>query len=236
MNIVDVIILLFLGLGAVTGFIRGFFKQTVISVGTILVIVLSFILKNPLSMILYENLPFFKMGGLTSLNILLYETFAFIICVAILSIVLAIVIKVSGIIETILKVTVILALPSKLLGALVGIIHAIVLIYVGLFIVTMPAFNVPYVGESKYADMILKKTPIISNITNDVITSFNEIAEFTKKEIDMSNVDITNRKIVEIMLKNEVTTIDSVKLLVEKGKIKIDNFDELVYTYERKEG
>ena len=236
MNIVDVIILLFLGLGAVTGFIRGFFKQTVISVGTILVIVLSFILKNPLSMILYENLPFFKMGGLTSLNILLYETFAFIICAAILSIVLAIVIKVSGIIETILKVTVILALPSKLLGALVGIIHAIVLIYVGLFIVTMPAFNVPYVGESKYADMILKKTPIISNITNDVITSFNEIAEFTKKEIDMSNVDITNRKIVEIMLKNEVTTIDSVKLLVEKGKIKIDNFDELVYTYERKEG
>lgn len=235
MNIVDVIILLFLGLGAVTGFIRGFFKQTVISVGTILVIVLSFILKNPLSMILYENLPFFKMGGLTSLNILLYETFAFIICVAILSIVLAIVIKVSGIIETILKVTVILALPSKLLGALVGIIHAIVLIYVGLFIVTMPAFNVPYVGESKYADMILKKTPIISNITNDVITSFNEIAEFTKKEIDMSNVDITNRKIVEIMLKNEVTTIDSVKLLVEKGKIKIDNFDELVYTYERRE-
>ena len=236
MNIVDVIILLFLGLGAVTGFIRGFFKQTVISVGTILVIVLSFILKNPLSMILYENLPFFKMGGLTSLNILLYETFAFIICAAILSIVLAIVIKVSGIIETILKVTVILALPSKLLGALVGIIHAIVLIYVGLFIVTMPAFNVPYVGESKYADMILKKTPIISNITNDVITSFNEIAEFNKKEIDMSNVDITNRKIVEIMLKNEVTTIDSVKLLVEKGKIKIDNFDELVYTYERKEG
>lgn len=235
MNIVDVIILLFLGLGAVTGFIRGFFKQTVISVGTILVIVLSFILKNPLSMILYENLPFFEMGGLTSLNILLYETFAFIICIAILSIVLAIVIKVSGIIETILKVTVILALPSKLLGALVGIIHAVVLIYVGLFIVTMPAFNIPYVGESKYADIILKKTPIISNITNDVITSFNEIAEFTKKEIDMSNIKTTNRKIVEIMLKNEVTTIDSVKLLVEKGKIKIDNFDELVYTYERKE-
>lgn len=235
MNIVDVIILLLLGLGAVTGFIRGFFKQTVISVGTILVIILAFILKNPLSMILYQNLPFFKMGGLTSLNILLYETFAFIICVAILSIVLAIIIKVSGIIETILKVTVVLALPSKLLGALVGIINAIVLIYVALFIITMPAFKVPYVSESKYADIILKKTPIISNITNDVIKSFNEIAEFTKKEIDMSNIEATNRKIVEIMLKNEVTTIDSVKLLVEKGKIKIDNFEELVYTYERKE-
>jgi len=42
MNIVDVIILLFIGLGAVMGFARGFFKQTVIFVGTILVVVLSF--------------------------------------------------------------------------------------------------------------------------------------------------------------------------------------------------
>ena len=83
MNIVDVIIILFLGLGAVTGFVRGFFKQTVMFVGTILVVVLAFLLKNPLSMILYENLPFFQMGGLTALNILLYEALAFIICIAI---------------------------------------------------------------------------------------------------------------------------------------------------------
>ena len=72
MNIVDIIIIVVIILGALTGFIRGFFKETVMFLGTILVVVLAFILKNPLSVILYENLPFFGFGGITSLNILLY--------------------------------------------------------------------------------------------------------------------------------------------------------------------
>ena len=77
MNIVDTIILLGLFLGAVTGFVRGFFKQTVIFLGTILVVVLAFLIKNPLSTIMYQNLPFFKFGGLTALNILVYEVIFF---------------------------------------------------------------------------------------------------------------------------------------------------------------
>ena len=92
MNIVDTIILLGLFLGAVTGFVRGFFKQTVIFLGTILVVVLAFLIKNPLSTIMYQNLPFFKFGGLTALNILVYEVIAFIIAVTILTLILAIII------------------------------------------------------------------------------------------------------------------------------------------------
>ena len=233
MNIVDVIILLFLGLGAVTGFIRGFFKQTVMFVGTILVVVLAFLLKNPLSMILYENLPFFKFGGLTALNILLYEALAFIICIAVLSIVLSIIIKISGIIETALKFTIILALPSKLLGMVVGLIQSVVIIYVILFVVSMPVFKVPYVGESKYAKMILEKTPIISNVTNDAVNTFNEIKEFSTKKINVLDIKKTNRDIVEIMLKNDVVTTDSVVLLEKKDKIDIENLDELINKYKK---
>lgn len=233
MNIVDVIIILFLGLGAVTGFVRGFFKQTVMFVGTILVVVLAFLLKNPLSMILYENLPFFKMGGLTALNILLYEALAFIICIAILTIALNIIIKISGIIETVLNFTIILALPSKLLGMLVGLIQSVVIIYVILFIASMPVFDVKDLSKSKYAKIILEKTPIISNITNDVISTFDEIKEFSTKKIDISDVKNTNRNIVDIMLKNDVVTTDSVILLNEKGKIDIDNLDELINKYKK---
>ena len=134
MNIVDTIILLGLFLGAATGFVRGFFKQTVIFLGTILVVVLAFLIKNPLSTIMYQNLPFFKFGGLTALNILVYEVIAFIIAVTILTLILAIIIKITGIIEKILKFTVILALPSKLLGMIVGIIQSIVIMYIILFI------------------------------------------------------------------------------------------------------
>ena len=134
MNIVDIIILVFIVLSAFVGFSRGFFKQTIMFVGTILVICLSFIFKNPLSLFMYKNLPFFKFGGLTSLNILLYEILAFIILIVVLSIVLVILVKITGIVEKILKATIILAIPSKLLGMLVGIIESIVILYFVLFV------------------------------------------------------------------------------------------------------
>ncbi len=232
MNIVDLIIIVSIVLGAIMGFIRGFFKQTVIFLGTILVVVLAFILKNPLSLIMYQNLPFFKLWGLTSLNILMYEVLAFLIAVAILSLVLGIVISITGIIEKVLKATVILALPSKLLGMVVGVIQSIVILYVILFVVSLPILRIPFVNDSKYAQLILNKTPIISSITNDVVNSFNEISkDIVYAGKDMKDAKETNTRIVEVLLKNKVTTTDSIKLLADNKKIDINNLEELLEKY-----
>lgn len=236
MNIVDIIIIVSIVLGVLIGFVRGFFKETVIFIGTILVVVLAFVLKNPLSLILYKNLPFFKFKGIfegiSTLNILMYEILAFIIAIAILSIALTIIIKISGIIEKILKLTIVLALPSKLLGAIVGFIQSIVVLYVFLFLLSLPILRVPYIKDSKYAQMILEKTPVISKVTDGLVKTFNEISDFADKNIK-NNVDKrqTNREMLEIMLKNDVVTSENVKYLSDKGKIDIDNIDELLSKY-----
>lgn len=236
MNIVDIIIIVSIVLGVLIGFVRGFFKETVIFIGTILVVVLAFVLKNPLSLILYKNLPFFKFKGIfegiSTLNILIYEILAFIIAIAILSIALTIIIKISGIIEKILKLTIVLALPSKLLGAIVGFIQSIVVLYVFLFLLSLPILRVPYIKDSKYAQMILEKTPVISKVTDGLVKTFNEISDFADKNIK-NNVDKrqTNREMLEIMLKNDVVTSENVKYLSDKGKIDIDNIDELLSKY-----
>ena len=236
MNIVDIIIIVSIVLGVLIGFVRGFFKETVIFIGTILVVVLAFVLKNPLSLILYKNLPFFKFKGIfegiSTLNILMYEILAFIIAIAILSIALTIIIKISGIIEKILKLTIVLALPSKLLGAIVGFIQSIVVLYVFLFLLSLPILRVPYIKDSKYAQMILEKTPVISKVTDGLVKTFNEISDFADKNIK-NNVDKrqTNREMLEIMLKNDVVTSENVKYLSDKGKIDIDNIDELLNKY-----
>ncbi|MEF2689873.1 MAG: CvpA family protein [Bacilli bacterium] len=236
MNIVDIIIIVSIVLGVLIGFVRGFFKETVIFIGTILVVVLAFVLKNPLSLILYKNLPFFKFKGIfegiSTLNILIYEILAFIIALAILSIALTIIIKISGIIEKILKLTIVLALPSKLLGAIVGFIQSIVVLYVFLFLLSLPILRVPYIKNSKYAQMILEKTPVISKVTDGLVKTFNEISDFADKNIK-NNVDKrqTNREMLEIMLKNDVVTSENVKYLSDKGKIDIDNIDELLSKY-----
>lgn len=236
MNIVDIIIIVSIVLGVLIGFVRGFFKETVIFIGTILVVVLAFVLKNPLSLILYKNLPFFEFKGIfegiSTLNILIYEILAFIIALAILSIALTIIIKISGIIEKILKLTIVLALPSKLLGAIVGFIQSIVVLYVFLFLLSLPILRVPYIKDSKYAQMILEKTPVISKVTDGLVKTFNEISDFADKNIK-NNVDKrqTNREMLEIMLKNDVVTSENVKYLSDKGKIDIDNIDELLSKY-----
>ena len=236
MNIVDIIIIVSIVLGVLIGFVRGFFKETVIFIGTILVVVLAFVLKNPLSLILYKNLPFFKFKGIfegiSTLNILMYEILAFVLELAILSIALTIIIKISGIIEKILKLTIVLALPSKLLGAIVGFIQSIVVLYVFLFLLSLPILRVPYIKDSKYAQMILEKTPVISKVTDGLVKTFNEISDFADKNIK-NNVDKrqTNREMLEIMLKNDVVTSENVKYLSDKGKIDIDNIDELLSKY-----
>ena len=134
-----------------------------------------------------------------------------------------IVIKLTGIIENLLKATVILALPSKLLGMLVGVIESVVILYVVLFILSMPALKVPYINESEGANIILTKTPILSGISNNAVNTFNEVYEFTTNEIDLKDTKTTNTKIVEIMLKNKVVTEDNIKVLRDSGKIDINN-------------
>ena len=75
MNVVDIIILIALALGAIAGFKAGVIKKTVYFVGTLIIIVLAFYLKNDLSVVMYENLPFFSFGGfikgIEALNILM---------------------------------------------------------------------------------------------------------------------------------------------------------------------
>ena len=119
LSVLDAVILLFLLLGAVLGFKKGIIKSVVSFIGTILVIVLSFTFKNALSEFLYLHFPFFHVG-VDVLNVLIYEGIAFLILFSLLSILLRVVIKISGIIETVLKFTIILGIPSKILGAIFG--------------------------------------------------------------------------------------------------------------------
>ena len=64
LNIVDVIIILIILLGGIVGFKEGAIKKLATIIGLIAVVILSFMLKNNLSVLFYENLPFFNLWGL----------------------------------------------------------------------------------------------------------------------------------------------------------------------------
>ena len=231
MEIVDLIIVIFLLFFAILGFKRGFFKSLVMFLGFIIVIVLSYMFKNYLGDFLVLNLPFISfgnfMGGAITLNIIMYQALAFIIVLAIFSLAYKIIVTITGIFEKILKFTIILGIPSKILGLIVGIIEGYVIIYLVLFFLTQPFINLDILENSKYTKTILNDTPVISSIAENSLKVFNEVREVIEKK-DNPNIDL---EISDLILKEKVTSTDVMQRLVDKGKLKIDGIQNVIDKY-----
>ena len=234
-SIVDIVIVIIILACGVSGMRRGGIKQLVGTIGFIIVLILAFQLKNPLAEFLSLHLPFFKFGGVyqgvVALNILIYQVIAFLIVLSILEGILKIVLAVTGILEKLLKMTIILALPSKILGFVVGIIEGFLVVFVTLLVLRQPMFNISLFEESKLTDPILNSTPLMSNFSNGIVTTVNDVYEVGKDYTDQSDADELNRKTIEIMLKHKVITADFVAKLVDKGKIDVLGIDNIINQY-----
>lgn len=236
MSIVDLIILMIILFGALLGFKRGFTKSLVSALGFIIIVILAFFLKNPLSVILYENLPFFKFGGIlkgvTVLNIALYEFLAFIIVLGVLGIALKVLMLASSIFEKLLNMTIILGIPSKILGAVVGIIEGFVIVFIALYVISLPIFNFSFLNESKWREPILNNTPILSNFSDKTMEVINEFTGIKEKYKDNNkNAEAFNKEVLDLFLKYDVVKVSSIDKLVEKGKLQINNIEEILMKY-----
>lgn len=228
--VVDVSIILILLMGAVVGFKRGIFKSAVMFIGAIVVIVLAYSLKNPVANLLYSFMPFFNFAGdfegLTTLNLIIYEAIAFVIVYLLLMVLLRILIKVTGAFEKLLNFTIILGIPSKLLGALFGLVETFLFIFVALFLLNqIPATN-SIVTSSSSASHILTASPILSNITKSYYEAFEEVISI--KDQNMYDKEEYNRRCLEILIKYDIVDKNSVKELIANGKLNVSNAEEIL--------
>lgn len=223
MNVIDFMIIIFLLLGGSYGARNGVIKQSVVLIGTILCFVLSWCFKNPIANFLSFNLPFFNFAGdfegLTSLNIVLYQLIAFLLLMIIFSSILSFIIKISGVIEKILNFTIILGIPSKILGFIVGVIESYVILFVVLFFLYQPVFNIGFINESQFASKIVNSSVGLSNIVRNVNDSVNEIYDLQKDYSESNNKKVYNSRVIDILLKHEVIDMEYVNTLKQKGKI-----------------
>lgn len=234
-TIVDAIIILFLLIGALIGFKRGIIQSATMFIGIIVVIILAYYLKNPLSKFMYTHLPFFEFSGalkgVTVLNILIYEAIAFLIVFVILDVLLQIAIKATGILEKILKFTIILGIPSKIAGAIFGLLEQFIYIFVFLFLLSRLSFTAPYINESLLGPKILDKTPLLSNIVESSYQSFEEIYSLKEKYKNTTDVNAYNLEALGILLKYDIITIESADDLIKNGKLKISGADKVLNNY-----
>lgn len=226
MNVVDVIIIALLILGGVAGFKAGFIKKLTDFIGMFVVIILAFYLKNYISVIMYENLPFFNffglINGIDALNILLYEVIAFLVIFIALLFVLKVVLMLTGLVEKILKATVILSIPSKLLGIVVGVIEMYVYLFLILVIVSLPIFDSSFLKNSKMNNFILNNTPVLSDVSEEIIDIYGDVYNIIDNRKNKTNEQL-NEEILKVLIDKKVVTKESAKKLVDKNKIHIND-------------
>lgn len=236
MNIVDAIIMLLILACGVAGFKRGVLKQTVSTVGFIIVVILAFYLKNPIAEFLSLHLPFFSFGGnlanTASLNIILYQLISFVLVILVLETVLGILIRITGVIEKILKFTVILGIPSKILGFVVGVVEGFIITFILLFFLRQPGFNLKIFDGSKLTNPILNSTPVLSQVAGGFVDTFNDLYElgndYYEQKLDANTLDL---KSIDVMLEHKIITYNYVIKLVDAKKIKITGIDNVINKY-----
>ena len=193
MNVLDIGIILILIMGFIIGFKTGVMRELVSFIGIIIVFIISFELKGLIGNILCKYLPFFKfsggIAGLPIINILIYQTIAFLLIFSILLGVYAIALKLSKFLQKIINMTIVLWLPSKILGGILGFIEYYIYAFIILLILCLPIFKID-INKSKVATYILKDTPVISNKLNgSLITDLKEIFNNTNiKESDYKEI------------------------------------------------
>lgn len=238
MNLLDLVAIIVIIIGAYRGWKYGGFSTIISLIGTLLVFVLAYYLKNPISTLLYENMPFRNFGGvfsgITSFNILVYEGVAYAICIIVLVAILRVILKLTGIIDKIINLTLVFALPSKIMGLIFGALEFYIYTFVVIFILAQLPFSAEYFKGSTFGNDMLSKTPLLSNVTNDLYHSVSEVYEIcaNKKGDETAKADYDS---LDVLLKYEVITPESVQKLKDKGKLNFDNIDELIAKHQKKE-
>ncbi len=235
MNILDYIILIVLLLSALTGFKKGLISSLISFVGTIIVIIVAYYLKSPVSMFLYSKLPFFSLGGkyagISVVNILIYEAISYVLTIIVLSTIMGIIIKLSKALSKTLDSNDPQKLPSKILGALCGFIEGVFISCILVFLLGLVSPFSSLYGNSKFADTILEKTPILSSISAKTYKSMMEIYDVATNNENKENKEMANEDGLRILLKYEILEPKTALNLVDEGKINTPEAKDIIEEY-----
>lgn len=221
--LVNIIIILIIASETYAGYKKGFLESSIKLVGFIGAFVGAYILKSPLSVIMYTHLPFFKFGGLfkgvASLNIIVYEVIAFIVTFIVLRIVISLLAKLTGFVERFLSFIFFIGIPSKILGALVGFVKSVIILYFVIFVFKFGCNFMNIEVKESLADDIVN-IPVLKNVFGSALSSLDEITSIARDYEDTKDKDEFNNKAIDILLKYKVISKENLQILIENGKIK----------------
>ena len=205
MNLVDIFFLLIILVCGLIGLKRGFFKELVLTVGYIVLLIVSYKLITPTTNLIISLV---KVGN-NPLNLLIYQIIAFLVVFIILGIIFQLIVFLTNILEKLLNVTIVLGIFSKILGFILGLIKGVIVAYLLSLLFTLPMFNnIPMFRNSSVRTGLLTKMPNIK--LNKIV---NEISK-----LDINSNDF-NKQVLQILIKYNILTKEKVIDMVKSGQL-----------------
>lgn len=205
MNLVDIFFLLIILVCGLIGLKRGFFKELVLTVGYIILLIVSYKLITPTTNLIISLV---KVGN-NPLNLLIYQIIAFLVVFIILSIIFQLIVFLTNILEKLLNVTIVLGIFSKILGFILGLVKGVIVAYLLSLLFTLPMFNnIPMFRNSSVRTELLTKMPNIK--LNKIV---NEISK-----LDINSNDF-NKQVLQILIKYNILTKEKVIDMVKSGQL-----------------
>lgn len=205
MNLVDIFFLLIILVCGLIGLKRGFFKELVLTVGYIILLIVSYKLITPTANLIISLV---KVGN-NPINLLIYQIIAFLVVFIILSIIFQLIVFLTNALEKLLNITIVLGIFSKILGFILGFVKGVIVAYLLSLLFTLPMFNnIPMFRNSTIKSELLTKMPNIK--LNQIV---NEISK-----LDINSNDF-NKQVLQILIKYNILTKEKVIDMVKSGQL-----------------
>lgn len=237
LNVFDVGIILLCVMFFVVGLKNGVIKEAFSLVGTVVIFAISFLFKGIIGNIMCLGFPFFEfvgpLEGISSFNILLYQIIAFMLIFCILLSIYALLMGISGAIQKLVNMTIILIPISKILGGIVSLLKGYIIMFAVFLLLMVPLKNQAIYNESRIVNFMLYQTPILSDSASTVTASVEEVYELTSKvsKNELSSTE-ANLRTIDIMLKYKICDKDIIRDLVRKNKLtNVDSVENVLANY-----
>ena len=227
MNVVDIISIVIIILGALVGFKKGAIKGLIELIGLVSIVIVAYQFKGVLANVLIKYLPFFNFGGalkdLYAVNFLIYEGISFAVIFILLYCLLNILINLSGIIDLLVKLTIVLELPSKIIGTILGAIEALVFVFTISFVMLQFGPTQKYIMESNFTIKIVERTPVVNAVFARTIVASEDIYHTIVNSKDVENKMEANLDIVRALIRYGIVDAPTVQYTIDNGKLHMDN-------------
>lgn len=223
--IVDFLLIIFLIAGIVGGYKKGFLESTIRLIGNIVTFLGAYLLKGPLSIYLYTNLPFFDLGGffegLSVLNVIIYELIAFIILWVLFSVILGILAKVFKLEKLLMTIVAKLRLPNKILGGIFGFLEMYLFVYFFVLIAMFFANFNNYDMDKRLASYVFK-TPFLNETFAPTYNALEDIVELTIKYDNNNDKVSLNTEALGILIEYGLIKEEDINTLINDEKIDVN--------------